>query len=182
MATKRCSNGHHFDPTKHASCPLCRKVDFGASRTEALSPSAGPPVTPQVPPRVGGQTVALYAAQSGTAVDPVVGWLVCTAGPDRGRDFRLHSERNFIGRAPEMDVSIPGDQTISRERHAVLTYNPKTRGFKVAPGEARGLTFLNSEEVETPTAILRGDRLEIGKTELMLVPLCGEDFDWSQDD
>ena len=61
-------------------------------------------------------------------MDPVVGWLVCLAGPDRGKDFRLHAEKNFIGRAPNMDVCVAGDETVSRERHAMVIFDPKTAG------------------------------------------------------
>ena len=51
------------------------------------------------PPRPGageGRTVGLIRKRTG--LDPVVGWLVCIAGPDKGRDYRIHSERNFLGR------------------------------------------------------------------------------------
>jgi hypothetical protein len=37
--------------------------------------------------------------------------MVCLEGPDRGRDFRLHAEKNFIGRSPGMDVCILSDDT-----------------------------------------------------------------------
>ena len=52
---------------------------------------------------------------------PVVTWLVCIDGPSKGRDYRIHSQNNFIGRSRSMDICIEGDNTISSERSAVLS-------------------------------------------------------------
>lgn len=60
------------------------------------------------------KTVGFFTSSIGT--EPVVGWLVCTAGEHFGEDFKLKSGRNFIGRAPDMDVAVARDGTVSRER------------------------------------------------------------------
>jgi len=129
-----------------------------------------------MPNRIGAETVAVF--QKSTGSDPVVGWLVCTKGPARGRDFRLHSEKNFIGRAPTMDVCIANDESVSREKHAIVSFSPKGDVFKVLPGESRGLVYLNGEEVDAPKLLTKGDKLELGETELLFVPLCGKEFKW----
>ena len=110
--------------------------------------------------------------------DPVVGWLVCVNGPDRGRDYRIRSERNFIGRSPEMDICLKNDRGVSRKRHAVITYNPKKNTFKLGPGDSNGLVYLNDEEVEAPSGIKTYDRIQLGETELLFFPFCGENFQW----
>jgi hypothetical protein len=84
-------------------------------------------------------------------MDPVVGWLVCVAGPDKGRDYRIHAERNFIGRGADMDIAVAGDEQISRKNHAVISYNPKRHTFTIAPGDSHGLTYLNDDELLTPS-------------------------------
>jgi hypothetical protein len=118
------------------------------------------------------------AASVGKA-DPVVGWLVCLEGPDRGRDFRLHSEKNFIGRSSNMDVAIEGDDTVSREKHGVIIFDPKKLAFWVLPGDASGLVYVNGEIVHSPTQINADDKLEIGQSKLVLVPFCGPKFNWT---
>lgn len=135
------------------------------------TPAAGPP--PGATRRVGQET-----AGHGKN-DPVVGWLVCLEGPDRGRDFRLHSEKNFIGRSPLMDVCIPGDDTVSREKHGVVIFDPKKQVFWVLPGDSSGLVYLNGEIVHSPAQIKRDDVLEIGQTKLVLIPFCGEQYSWT---
>jgi hypothetical protein len=111
--------------------------------------------------------------------DPVVGWLVCLEGPDRGRDFRLHSEKNFIGRSPLMDVCVGGDDTVSREKHGVVIFDPKKQVFWVLPGDSSGLVYLNGEIVHSPAQMKRDDTLEIGQTKLVLIPFCGDTYSWT---
>ena len=110
--------------------------------------------------------------------DPVVGWLVCVKGPNRGRDYRLHSGTNFIGRSKEMDVCIENDQTISKKNAASISYDDRSKTFFIQKGEVRNLLYLNGKPVRSDADIVAYDRLEIGSTELVFLPLCGENFDW----
>ena len=150
-----------------------------------------PVVGPTVPIRQGGaplvggkagaeegRTVAVDMKKVG--IDPVVAWLVCIKGPSRGRDYRLRSGRNSIGRSEAMDVQITGDDTVSRENHGFLVYEPRKRIFSIRPGDGRGLVYLNGEEVIQASDIKSYDILELGETQLMFVPLCGEKFNWDQ--
>lgn len=111
----------------------------------------------------------------------MVGWLVCLTGPDRGRDFRLHAEKNFVGRAPSMDVCLASDETVSRERHAIVIFDPKRQTFWALPGEASGLVYLNGDIVHSPTQMQRDDIIEVGQTKLTLIPFCGEKYSWSRE-
>ncbi len=194
MALKRCENGHYFDPAKHTTCPSCgvQNINFEPTRKkeDLRLAETGPGLTPAPPvpaspasasagkPRPGedGKTVSLIHKRAG--IDPVVGWLVCVEGADRGRDYRIRSEKNFIGRGESMDVAIRGDETISRENHAIVSFNPKAKQFKLHPGESRGLVYLNGEEVDHPSLLKAGDHIELGQTKLLFVPLCGDTFSW----
>lgn len=189
MALKRCENGHYFDPGKHTSCPSCgvqlidvpTRPKVGLDVVPPLPPGASkaaPAPGPQKAPAGDGVTVALGVKKQG--IDPVVGWLVCTAGPDRGRDYRIRSERNFIGRGEEMDIAIRGDDTISRENHASITFNPRNRQFRLHAGTGRGLVYLNDEQIDEASAIAHGDRIDLGQTKLLFIPLVGETFTWEE--
>ncbi|MFN8057893.1 MAG: FHA domain-containing protein [Vicinamibacterales bacterium] len=181
MALKRCENGHYFDPGKHSSCPSCgvQNIDFSPTRPKAEGAPPPRPLPPPVPRAADeGKTVPLVRKKAG--IDPVVGWMVCVAGADRGRDFRIRSEKNFIGRSETMDICVGGDETISRENHAIVSFNPKNGQFKLHPGESRGLVYLNGEEVDGPKPLAEGDKVELGQTTLMFVPLCDDTFSWDQ--
>ena len=209
MALIRCQQGHFYDPSRHNACPYCGSMPVagGAGGTEAQPPIGGgpspvgatrplretpPPVIgPTVPLRQPGQspagvkkgleegrTVAVDMKKVG--IDPVVAWLVCIKGPSRGRDYRVRSGRNGIGRSEAMDVQISGDDTVSRENHAFLVYEPRKRIFSIRPGDGRGLVYLNGDEVTQATDISAYDKIELGETQLLFVPLCGEKFNWDQ--
>ncbi len=198
MAMKRCSNGHFYDDAKYQQCPYCGISNMDASKTVPLvqdrpanmASNGGAvgktvsmaesqnsmPVT--VASRVSdeGKTIGIMQSQKG--IDPVVGWVVCIEGPSKGQDYRIKSERNFVGRDKSMDISISGDMGISRENHAVISYNPKNNGFRLFPGEGHGIVYLNDEEVYNSIELKRGDIIEMGETKLMFIPICGEDFKW----
>lgn len=170
----RCENGHYYDAKKHLSCPFCgvQKLDLDIQKTMAKK-SSPPPVDISVD---SGKTVGVYRRKMG--IDPVVGWLVVVKGPDKGRDFRITAEKNFIGRSEMMDISINGDDSISREGHAIISYNPKNNSFRLYPGESKRLVYLNEEEVIMPEQLKAYDLIELGETTLRFIPLCGEQFQW----
>ena len=110
---------------------------------------------------------------------PVAGWLVCLKGQDRGRDFRLQPEGNFVGRSPDNDVVIANDPQISRDKHAIIFYDPLENTFVLTRGErARGVVRINGKAVYQPQVLNARDVIQLGETELLFVPLCGDDFTW----
>jgi len=197
MADKmtRCPEGHFYDPTKHGACPWCAlppNAEKGPEKTRPVHPGAaelGPPplpgsaMPPPIPPAPAGGARPGVTRRVGVETmagknDPVVGWLVCLEGPDRGRDFRLHSEKNFIGRSPTMDVCIGGDDTVSREKHGVVIFDPKKHSFWALSGDSSGLVYLNGEIVNSPTEMKRDDVIEVGQTKLVLIPFCDGKYSW----
>ena len=188
MAMTPCGKGHFFNPDETSACPYCG-VTVELSATRPLDGDRGDGdidrqdrTRPDGDARgrntpVGGETVAVWNRRLG-GIDPVVGWLVCIEGPDCGRDYRIHTEQNFIGRAPTMDIAITGDPGISRERHAMVSYNPKRHSFRVAGGDSRGLVYVNEDEVLGAVELHPYDVIELGATKLLFIPLCGERFTW----
>jgi hypothetical protein len=120
-----------------------------------------------------GVTVGIF--QKHTGIDPVVGWLVCVKGVNKGRDYRLHSDLNKLGRAPNMDVCIEGDDAISREDHCRIAFSPRSKTFSIVPGEGRNLSYLNDEDVLSAIRLKAYDRLDLGDSSFIFIPF---DFDW----
>lgn len=111
---------------------------------------------------------------------PVVGWLVVTAGPGRGAAIELTSGMNAIGRGDDIHVQLDfGDDTISRDAHAYVTYDDEARRFHVSHGGKTNLVRLNNAPVLMTEGLSHGDTLRIGATSLRFIALCGPDFDWS---
>lgn len=111
---------------------------------------------------------------------PVTGWLVCIDGPEKGQDYRLHEEYNYIGRSAGMDVCIPGDPTISRENHAIIAYDTQEKMFFFAPSSGGSIVRHNGKAVLNSVNLKYGDRIQIGKCTFLFVPLCGENFQWDE--
>lgn len=112
--------------------------------------------------------------------EPVTGWLVCMSGDEKGKDFRLHSGKNFIGRSASMDVMLIDDKTIAREKHCSVIYDPKGNSFYLA-SESGNVVSLNQELIKEPTKLTEGDEIIIGETVLRFVPFCKEDMRWEKE-
>jgi predicted component of type VI protein secretion system len=111
-----------------------------------------------------------------------VGWLVITAGPGRGKAFTLLDGVSNIGRGADQEVRLDfGDNSISRESHAVIAYDRMSRSFYLGHGGKANLVRLRDTPVLSTEKINDSDTIKIGETELRLVALCGEDFDWESD-
>ncbi len=105
-------------------------------------------------------------------IDPAVGFLVCISGPNRGADYKLVAGRNFIGRAAAMDVALADDDTVSRESHALVTYDATSiTAFPFLPARAGGITYCNDEQVEMVRPLKAYDVIEVGKSQLLFLPL-----------
>lgn len=116
--------------------------------------------------------------EDNVGINPVTGWLVCIQGKDMGRDYRIFAGNNFVGRSDKMDICIHGDDTISREKHACISYDDKKNRFYIIPGDSRGLVYLNDETVFVPHLLAPYDVIELGNTKLKFVPFCNEKFIW----
>lgn len=149
--------------------PLSAQAVSGGSLREAVQKAAGNAEDDE-------HTISIY--QTNTGIEPVTGWLVCIKGEDFGASFTIKSGRNFIGRSAGMDIVLHGDQSISREKHAVVLYEPKQREFIAQVGESRELFYVNDEVVLNPVRLKKYDVLAIGNTSLMFFPCCGENFSW----
>lgn len=177
---KQCDNGHFYDENRFDSCPYCRE-GAGVGKTVAAS-TLGKTVAAMP----GGATAdtdrdkTVGIIKKDIGIDPAVGFLICIAGPNRGRDYKLAAGRNFIGRAAAMDVALTDDDTVSRESHALVTYDVKHNKFSLSPGQGRGITYCNDEQVETARPLKAYDIIEVGKSRLIFLPLCGEKFRWDE--
>lgn len=110
--------------------------------------------------------------------EPVVGWLVCIGGCYFGECFKIFAGKNSIGRSEENRIVIANDNSISRNKHALLVYEPKKRNFYIQPGDSSGLTYLNDDYITESKKMNARDIVELGDSKFMFIPLCGEDFSW----
>ena len=185
MPVSQCVNGHYYDSEKFSACPHCEETPNAApkpneeSKTVAMYSadifSSAKIQIRDASAEKGDKTIAFY--QSEMNMDPVVGWLVCVEGKERGRDYRLHSGRNFIGRALRMDVMLADDDQITRENHCSVVYDKKGNTFSLVPGEGTN-TYINGELLADPAPIADDDVIRLGATELVFNAFCKGERKW----
>lgn len=209
MEMRKCVNGHYYDASVNPECPYC-KSGTNAGKTVALGAVQGTGMNASMDEDGDSKTLPMgYSAHSASnaqsfsksasvnddddgrtiavihqdmGIDPVVGWLVCVKGKEKGRDYRIHSDNNYIGRSEKMDICVRGDETISRENHAVVSYDSIDKTYYFSPGEGRNIVRYNGKAIFQTVELNMYDRVVVGKTELVFIPLCGSDFEWSSED
>jgi hypothetical protein len=139
--------------------------------------NAKPPPAAGPAPKLDEMTVMVLGEN--IPFNPAVGWLVCTEGPERGKDYRIKAGINEIGREedPEVNIVIKGDSLISRRYHAEIQYDPEENVFYLIQ-KKNAAVKVNDVKVKRPTRLNPYDVLELGETKLLFVPLCSEKFQW----
>lgn len=122
------------------------------------------------------------SAQSVEPIQPVVGWFVAIAGPHKGASFQILPNWNYIGREASNTICIPGDTEISRTNMACVCYDPESMKYYFAAGESKNLVRVNDTAIPPRLSVELWDRdiIRMGKTKLMFVALCNEDFNWNE--
>lgn len=113
--------------------------------------------------------------------EPVVGWLVVLSGPGKGKHRPIYNGANTVGRNADQRIPLDfGDTSIAREQQAFVVYDTRKRQFQIVPNLARSnLVHLNNEALLTNAELKPRDRITMGETTLLFMPLCGKEFDWS---
>jgi hypothetical protein len=189
MPMIRCQADQHFyDSDKHQSCPYCRDIEGSVGTTARFTnvttddelgptvPITSPRPTPTTTADLSNDmTVGVFKKKSG--FEPVVGWLVCTEGLSRGKDYRIKPGINKVGRSNTQDIVIEGDKTISKERHACIEYDADDNAFDLIWVENPAVK-LNGTKVRQPTKLIAHDVIQLGESMFIFVPLCTEKFKW----
>ncbi len=202
----KCPNNHYYDANRYKSCPFCSgemgtflptSDPYGGMTvppTGGVYQGGGVTVSPTggvdymgsgltVPPETIqgsdiGHTQFVDDSTPAGSLAPVVGWLVAVSGPCRGTDYRIHTGYNYIGRE-RGDIVINGDMGISGEKDSVIAYSPQDKRFYIGHEQGKNLISVNNGPViGGSTELHLYDRIVIGNTKLVFVPLCGDGFSW----
>ncbi len=204
MAISKCNNGHFYDNSKFDSCPHCEQAPLkrraigeemtrfefspqplasaqgAAASGEAIAANQAPPrqVNLGAAAAADPKTVGIYSSKLG--IDPVVGWLVCITGGEKGRSYQLYAGRNFCGRDYKMTICLPDDALISRENHCSIIFEPKQIAFSLIRGIGESVWV--NEQPLTDSIRLNGDEIiKIGSSELVFIPYCKAGRVWNED-
>lgn len=210
MELKTCENGHAYDASL-SSCPFCtnekiEKVDKTSPVDGAFAADPGIDIeTPTQPVKNGFDIIPPTEPFSGGSLDeagvtqpvsinpnstipmgtfhfrPVVGWLVCIEGPNRGVGYPIHPGYNYIGRTPDRDIYIPNDATISAKQ-AWIAYDKSEDGlsdtFAFGPSEGTNTCRVNGKAQYSAVDLSPYDSIKLGNSKFLFVPFCSDKFRW----
>lgn len=116
--------------------------------------------------------------------DPVVGWLVVVGGPGLGSYRPIFEGNNSLGRSSGQRIPIDfGDDAISAEEQCYIRYDSGGRNFLFVPNLAKAnVVGLNDTRPTGAVVLSAMDVITVGRTQLVFVPFCGAEFDWSDID
>lgn len=110
----------------------------------------------------------------------VIGWLVCTEGPDIGHSFNLYYGYNTIGcRITNSIFFMDDDGSAAKDVYCSIVYEDKKNQSYLVP-EKDTKIFLNGMLIEKPEILLSGDIIRIGQTEFEFIAFCRENRKWDK--
>lgn len=206
MKMKPCNNGHYYDQDSHNTCPYCSNSnsilndikDSGETK-QILNTKAEELKTEIYGYKKGnssnneGKTQMLFNRKALNAQDKsvedekpilIAGWIVITSKIDRGKSFVITYGMNSIGRNSEENHINIGDKhsSVSRKKHSSILYDFENNQFFIQHHDGKFLTYLNKKLVGGLTELNAYDKIKIGKTEFVFVPLCGDRFQWEDEE
>ena len=130
-------------------------------------------------PMIDAGDIAIPSGQVGMDVVGTLRWDGAVAQGDyRVEQVAALDERPGLVRLKLQAQRLAGDPAVSRDRHAVISFDPRRRSFSLAPGDGPGLVYRNGQEVVMPVTLAAHDRIEVGGSTLLFVPLVGPRFSW----
>ena len=193
MKLVKCENDHFYDADKFLSCPHCANRIAEPEVKDLMGTNQGRiPTLPSdgtCADRMDSDITDFAATSPGGAavskcpsavLGKTVGWLVCIDGLMRGESFVLREGDNCIGRAGNMDVPLLCEPTVSRNRHAVITYDAVHNSFLLHSPEKIDKILLNEKSIKKPKTLKNHDVITLGDCSLLFVALCGASFRWNE--
>ena len=169
----KCENV--YNEALHPTCPHC-----AGAMPETL-PTIGNSVVSNIGETQPANGMETMPANILGDIEPVVGWLVCIEGPEKGKDYRLLARINTIGRDQNNDVVLESEQTVSQRDHARVAYDAKHNNYQMIPGSGHNITYVNDMPLYVPQMLNAYDVIEFGETKLLFIPLCTDRFSWKQE-
>ncbi len=96
-----------------------------------------------------------------------VGILKVVDGPGKGQERPVFTGTNQVGRSADNRIPLDfGDNTISRQQHAVIAYDSSNGDFRIFDGGKQNPVSVNGERLSGDRPLSDGDTIKIGLTTL----------------
>ncbi|MGE0700740.1 MAG: FHA domain-containing protein [Hyphomicrobiaceae bacterium] len=96
-----------------------------------------------------------------------VGLLKVVDGPGKGQTRPVYTGTNQVGRSADNRIPLDfGDNTISRQQHAIISYDGARQEFRIYDGGKQNPVSVNGERLSGDRPLNDGDTIKIGLTTL----------------
>lgn len=105
---------------------------------------------------------------------PIIGWLVCINGVEKGRDYQLvmSPNGNGIGSSDNMTVVVK-DSDVEPEYHATIFYDERCGKSYIVPGFGKRAVRVNGQILFGVTYLKPYDRIALGTSEYVFIQFGG---------
>jgi len=197
MNMKSCDNGHYYNQDKNSECPYCNKTSVNLPNIGSDESEHTQMVDIQTTKDIeklnleDDETTMMLSTPSKLPKEDntilkmveLAGWIVIISEKGKGSVYNITYGMNIIGRAKSNEISIDNnDISISREKHSSIIYDFENNLFFIQHYDGKYLTYLNGKMVVGLTQLKAYDKIKIGKTEFIFVPLCGDSFKWEDNE
>ncbi|MBR1866185.1 MAG: FHA domain-containing protein [Lachnospiraceae bacterium] len=162
----KCPNQHFYDADKFVTCPHCENEAAGVRIADLMGQQQKDKDT------------AIPDDPESVSRPKTTGWLVCTSGIMRGESFILREGVNHIGRASHMDIRLSREPSVSREDHAVITYDATDHTFILSSAAHADRVWYNQMPLTGAQPLTTGDCICLSDCTLLFVALCNDSFAW----
>ena len=109
--------------------------------------------------------------------EPVVGWLVCISGENRGEAYTLRTRHNSI--SSKLGTLVVSKTQISARR-LMLVYDETDRTFLLEVSSDMETVLVNERQVNRLEVLVNRDKIQIGQIQFVFIAFCGEEFTWDE--
>lgn len=173
MKLTKCEQNHFFDADKFLSCPHCANQQAGISDDHLMGQEQAHVIT-AIPST---QNISSYHQVSSRKT---TGWLVCINGSMVGESFVLREGENHIGRAGNMDVPLVYEPSVSKENHAIISYDSEENCFLLISTSKENRTLCNNKPLKNKRKLKKHDIITLGNCLFMFIPFCSTSFSWEK--
>lgn len=189
MATRRCINGHIYDPNVYGDkCPFCPPSggtvvndDLDGRTHVNIDDYSGKTIGGTAPTRPvqqdveeGGTVIRHLGGPTGETSGgsgnrKLVGLLVCFDLNPLGEVYKIYEGRNMVGRKPSANICLAGDSQISSE-HLVILYREAEGVYWAIDNNSSNGTFVNGN-FENKVQLNSNDIITLGNTRLIFIAI-----------
>lgn len=111
---------------------------------------------------------------------PVIGWLLCIKGQYLGQSYEIRYGSNQLSLNHIAKQNLDMSENDTEGYFTSISFNSGLNKFLIVPGISRELVYLNGNLLLEKAFLNQNDKVQIGESTLMFLPLLSDLFSWNK--